>query len=413
MTEERAITRAQVAVPIVEGKGLMPSDMEGLWRISGIIAASGMAPKDMHGKPEAVFVACQMGFEVGMSIMASIQNIAVINGRPSIWGDSVLALVRASNRLKKFSEVFTGEFPKDDFKAICTVLREGDQEPTVREFSIADAKTANLWVYPHQGVTPWHKYPKRMLQMRARSWALRDTFGDILKGMKITEEVMDYDVDMVPDKKGTYKASAMPNYSMPGDNAELAAQFDEALAEIPDGVKILEWFIKVAEASKMPLEAAKAEVIRTNDLDNCIANYRAQLPKEVNNVQSPDSGSNGPGDSGNEPWNPETSELQQRYPEDKRQAIKECAERLGIDPRGKVASAIHAEILEAAKAKPDEKQLMLLEKYNELWVSASKMAKNWAQVTMQPNLADGERPPEDRIGEWVQLVEEYAANEKM
>jgi hypothetical protein len=377
MTEERAVARTQATVPIVEGKGLMPSDMEGLWRISGIIAASGMAPKDMHGKPEAVFVACQMGLEVGMSIMASIQNIAIINGRPSIWGDSVLALVRASGKLKKFTETFEGEFPKDTFKAVCTALRDGDQEPTVREFAVADAKIAGLW----DKVGPWKQYPKRMLQMRARSWALRDTFGDVLKGMRTAEEVMDYDVDMVPDNKGTY-APERPALS---------------------GTESLKAALKGGHKAPEKVEIPTAE--------ETFASPEYQQEKEVNNVQSTDSSSNGTGDSGNEPWNPAEAELLQRYTAEKAQAIKECAEKMGIDPRGKIARVVHAEILEKAKAKPvDEAQLMLLEKYNELWVSASKLSKHWAQDSM--DLADGERPPEDRIAEWVQLVEEYAANEE-
>ena len=40
----------------------------------------------------------------------------------------------------------------------------------------------------------WKSYPKRMLQMRARGFALRDQFADALKGLSSAEEVRDYDI---------------------------------------------------------------------------------------------------------------------------------------------------------------------------------------------------------------------------
>src|SRR3546814_4979258 len=41
---------------------------------------------------------------------------------------------------------------------------------------------------------PWSQYPQRMRQMRARAWAMRDGFADVLKGIGIAEEVRDFPV---------------------------------------------------------------------------------------------------------------------------------------------------------------------------------------------------------------------------
>jgi hypothetical protein len=38
---------------------------------------------------------------------------------------------------------------------------------------------------------PWTNYPKRMLQMRARSWCLRDVYPDVLRGVHVAEEAQD------------------------------------------------------------------------------------------------------------------------------------------------------------------------------------------------------------------------------
>jgi len=112
--------------------------------------------------------------------MQAMQNIAVINGRPSIWGDAMIALVRACPAFEYINETQT------DKEATCVIKRKGEPE-AVRTFSMEDAKRAGL-----TGKSgPWTQYPKRMMQMRARSWALRDVFPDVLKGMICAEEALD------------------------------------------------------------------------------------------------------------------------------------------------------------------------------------------------------------------------------
>jgi hypothetical protein len=124
-----------------------------------------------------------MGMELGLSPMAAVQNITSINGRPAIWGDAMLGLVRGSGLLAAISEVTTGE--GDATTAVCTVTRRDDPGETVGKFSVADAKRAGLW----GKAGPWTQYPRRMLQMRARGYALRDKFPDVLKGLHAREEV--------------------------------------------------------------------------------------------------------------------------------------------------------------------------------------------------------------------------------
>ncbi len=193
--------KAEIEFGTISPGALMPRNFEGLYRISEIMSASGLMPKGID-TPAAVFVAVQMGLEVGLSPMQAVQNIAVINGRPSMWGDAVLALIRSSGVLEDFDEYLEND--NGSTVAVCTAKRKGQSKPITRRFSMADAKQAGL-----TGKTgPWSQYPKRMLQMRARSWALRDGFGDVLKGLRVAEEVMDYDIDMGVTSNGTYAAPA-------------------------------------------------------------------------------------------------------------------------------------------------------------------------------------------------------------
>lgn len=159
---------------------LAPTNMKEAMEFAGLLAKSDIVPKDYQGKPGNVLVAIQWGMEIGLQPMQAMQNIAVINGRPSIWGDAMIALVRACPAFEYINETQT------DKDATCVIKRKGEPE-AVRTFSLEDAKRAGL--LGKSG--PWTQYPKRMMQMRARSWALRDVFPDVLKGMICAEEALD------------------------------------------------------------------------------------------------------------------------------------------------------------------------------------------------------------------------------
>ena len=167
-------------------RGLALSTMEDAFRFSQMVAKSEFAPKDFRGKPESCLLAIQHGSEIGLSPMQSLQNIACINGRPAIWGDAALAVAMASPVCESVTETLNGD--GEQMVATCTAKRRGYVNPTVARFSVADAKKAGLW-----GKTgPWTQYPKRMLQLRARGFALRDAFPDVLKGLVTAEEAQDY-----------------------------------------------------------------------------------------------------------------------------------------------------------------------------------------------------------------------------
>ena len=159
---------------------LSPQTFEQALTFSNYLADSDMVPKDFKGKPGNCLVAIQWGMEIGLKPLQAMQNIAVINGRPSLWGDAVIALVRSSPLCEYIIE------EDDGHTATCKVKRRGEPEQS-RSFSMDDAKAAGL--LGKQG--PWTQYPKRMRQMRARAFAVRDVFPDVLKGLPVAEEVMD------------------------------------------------------------------------------------------------------------------------------------------------------------------------------------------------------------------------------
>lgn len=150
-------------------------------KVAEFLAKSSMVPKALAGKPADILIAMEMGQQIGLPMMQALQDIGVINGRPTLWGDGLMALARGH---KDFEWIQENNLPTG---AECIIKRKGS-EPHRVFFSIDDAKKAGLW--GKSG--PWTQYPTRMLQMRARSFCIRDTFADALKGIKCEEEVSDY-----------------------------------------------------------------------------------------------------------------------------------------------------------------------------------------------------------------------------
>ena len=169
---------------------LNPTNLTEAMEFAKFVSTSGHIPKQFQGKPNDILVAIQWGYEIGLAPMQALQNIAVINGRPSLWGDSMIAVCKAHPDWRGISETYIEE----EDKAVCLVKRNvhGEIEETRSEFSYKDAQRANLTNKPG----PWKNYPKRMLQLRARGFALRDAFPDAIKGLITAEEAIDY-----PEKK--------------------------------------------------------------------------------------------------------------------------------------------------------------------------------------------------------------------
>lgn len=169
------------------GRGLELRSYDDMRRYAADLAGTDFCPKEYRGKPVDCMVAMQYGMELGLSIMASLRSIAVINGKPSIYGDGLLAVCQGSPAFDHavFQEFESGEGDQKGWT--CRVGRVGGTTAE-RRFTIADAKQAKLW--GKSG--PWTFYPSRMLQMRCRGFALRDMFSDILSGIISREEAMDY-----------------------------------------------------------------------------------------------------------------------------------------------------------------------------------------------------------------------------
>jgi len=193
-------------IPIKNGQ-LVPQDAAGLFYLASMMSKTSMVPDQYRGDPHSTFVAIQLGMEVGLRPMQALQNIAVIKGKPTIYADGITGLLHGSGKCEFINEWFevkgerydTSDLPldlsewPDGLKAVSEIKRHGSAQQLYRgTFSVSDAKRMGTW----NSKEVWKKHPARMLMWRARTYAARDGFSDVLKGLGVFEEVVDYDADL-------------------------------------------------------------------------------------------------------------------------------------------------------------------------------------------------------------------------
>lgn len=243
--------------------GIRPKTLHEAMEIATLIASSDLVPKDFKGKPANVLLAWEMSQVLGIPPIQGIRNIAVINGRASIWGELGTAIVR-NHALTEYLIMSTPEDVKKNSRA-WTRLKRKDQEQVIEySFSIEDAKTAKLW--GNQG--PWTQYPYWMLQMRANSFCFKLGASDMLGGMAIAEE----SGDIIELREAKDKVYEMPKKTAPAAavdakpveaetvKSEEKATSEEAAGSAPAGDIIT---AKVYSIAKAELSGQPVYVLRT------------------------------------------------------------------------------------------------------------------------------------------------------
>jgi hypothetical protein len=155
-------------------------------KVAEYINKSALVPDAYRGKPADIVIAMQYGMELGLSPMQALWSVALINGKPNIYGDALPAVAMTHPAFEDIDDPEPEGNDPEKWIATCTAKRHG-RSPKTRTFSTQDAKTAKLW----GKAGPWSTNPKVMLMMRARAFALRAQFPDKLKGIITAEEAID------------------------------------------------------------------------------------------------------------------------------------------------------------------------------------------------------------------------------
>lgn len=169
-------------IQLVAHQGPQLKTMADVWTLAQMYHAAGMLPRGVKTAAQLMII-LTAGAELGFGPTWALRNVASFNGQAMVHSDGPISLVMRSGLMEWQRSGHTGPVGRDDHAAWFEVKRKGVEEPVRRSFSVAEAKQAGLW-----GKDIWKAYPARMLLMRARAYALRDLFADVLGGIGILEE---------------------------------------------------------------------------------------------------------------------------------------------------------------------------------------------------------------------------------
>ncbi|MDP4175438.1 MAG: hypothetical protein Q8933_15800 [Bacteroidota bacterium] len=181
--------------------------------LAQIFIKSGLIPSQLN-TPEKVLVCMFKSQELGLPALEGLSGMAVINGKVTLQGNLLLALINRSNKAKKIVI--------DEQETYCSVTmsrRDYEFEYTF-QFSLDDAKKAGLL-----DKQIWRQYTKTMLKWRAVSGCARVVFSDIIGGLYTPEEIIsvsdnveasvdeDENIQIIEKSKNDMGSSASPEES--------------------------------------------------------------------------------------------------------------------------------------------------------------------------------------------------------
>lgn len=234
------------------GWELNPTSSEHAMELAKWIAESGLVPKDFSGQPKKICVAAAMGAKLGLDVFSSMAGIAVINGRPSLWGDVLRGIILAHPKCENIEETYEGA--GDDLTAVCIITRKG-MTPYTATFSVEDAKTAGLW-----GRNVWANFSKDMLANRAFGRAARRRFADALSGISVAEEALD--AEIIKD----IPSYVVPETDEPADIKPAASRSTET----PDASRTASEVAAEDEKEATPEAPATAPIHDMNQKDEAV-----------------------------------------------------------------------------------------------------------------------------------------------
>lgn len=199
---KRLLSRPINHVPIDPQSGkLVPEDFAQVYLVAQYLYDNGLLPDSYTKNRDAKqaigvgMAAILQGRKFNMDPFESVKWHYPVRTNLTIWGDAVPGVVKAALRKNGEWVTETEKYEGDGDKLTYTITvkhTKGDAvlSEKTRSFSIADAKAAGLL---NKG--PWQTSPKRMLLARARTYAYRDAFPELMMGLTVTEEAQDAEVE--------------------------------------------------------------------------------------------------------------------------------------------------------------------------------------------------------------------------
>ncbi len=180
------------------------------------LAEASLLPASYRKQPANVLLAMEYGDALGLSPIAAIQGVHVIDGKPTASAQLIGALVRkAGHRLRVV-------VAPDRTAARATITRSDDPEFEFESVWTLDrAQAAGLL-----GKGTWKQYPENLLKARAITEVARDACPEVLSGVAYTAEELGHDDNPTPAER--IEAVSRDQWQTPGPVEVVEAEVIEA-----------------------------------------------------------------------------------------------------------------------------------------------------------------------------------------
>lgn len=191
-------------------------------RYAQALSDANMLPAQYRKQPANLLFAIEYADMLGLSPMAAITGVHVIEGKPSASANLISGLVRkAGHRLRVFVER-----PQGGPVAVAQIVRSDDPEFTFESrWDMARARTAGV-ATKHV----WKSYPEAMLKARAITEVAREACEEALSGLSYTPEELGANVD-ADGNPGGEAAPVARVQSQTGASVRAAAQQVQAVVQ--------------------------------------------------------------------------------------------------------------------------------------------------------------------------------------
>ncbi len=185
LTTETLVNEVGVANPL--HKEIV--SLEKLMEMSKFLANSTVVPIAYQNRPENCLVALDMANRTGLSPLVIMQNLHVIQGKPSFSGSAMASMIRTSPQFEDVSLHYVGNEKDDSYGAYVSAKRKSNGEVLKGGTVTIGVAKAEGW-YQKTG-SKWKTMPEIMLAYRAYAWFGRVYAPELTMGLQSTEEVED------------------------------------------------------------------------------------------------------------------------------------------------------------------------------------------------------------------------------
>lgn len=164
-----------------------PISMEKMMEMSDMLAKSTIVPQEYRNRPENVFLALDTANRLGMSPMAIMSGMYIVQGRPSFSGSFIAGLLKSTPLFSDVELIWVGEKGKDTWG--CYVQAIETRTGKLLKGATVDIKMAKGEGWTRN--TKWQTMPELMLTYRAYSFFGRTHASELLSGIYDRDEMED------------------------------------------------------------------------------------------------------------------------------------------------------------------------------------------------------------------------------